>query len=256
MSRGFSSLGTGSTDKITTALTTGVDQRSWFIWSYRVGHGGGNFGRMWQQSNAIEQTFLDDDEATATNTYRFAAGWSGTSGGWSFTAPSANVWHSIGVKYDWGSDANNPTIYLDSTILTVGSGLTEIFPPVGSGVNGNGETMLIGNRADNIRVWDGMLAEFAVWNALLTDAEFMSLAKGFSPAFIRPASRVEYIPMLRANVSYKLAAPTIVGALVQPHPRIIMPHRLKLSSFTGAGAGQTLFPAHFAKRSYVALVTQ
>lgn len=42
----------------------------------------------------------------------------------------------------------------------------------------------------------GDVAEAAVWNVALTDAEVASLGQGFSPLFIRPQSLVFYLPMI------------------------------------------------------------
>ncbi len=69
----------------------------------------------------------------------------------------------------------------------------------------------------------GSLAEVAFWVAQLDNAERAALAAGASPSMIRPSALVEYLPMVRANVSYKRAAPTLTGTTVSAHPRIIMP---------------------------------
>ena len=45
--------------------------------------------------------------------------------------------------------------------------------------------------------FSGGIAEVAVWNAALTDAEIIILARGFSPLFVRPQSLVAYWPLIR-----------------------------------------------------------
>lgn len=43
----------------------------------------------------------------------------------------------------------------------------------------------------------GGAAEAAIWNAALTDAEAISLAKGYSPLFVRPQNLRAYWPLIR-----------------------------------------------------------
>jgi hypothetical protein len=83
-----------------------------------------------------------------------------------------------------------------------------------------------------------MLAEFAVWDVILNAAEGAALTgDGISPLLIRPASIVEYVPMVRENLSYKLAAPTITGTAVQPHPPVLHPRNKKFAKAVSAAAG-------------------
>lgn len=77
--------------------------------------------------------------------------------------------------------------------------------------------------------WDGMIAEFAVWNVALTDAEALILAAGYSPQFVRPGSLVAYWPLFNGAVN----AVDVVGGLTltntntvvkTAHPRMIYPY--------------------------------
>ncbi len=69
---------------------------------------------------------------------------------------------------------------------------------------------------------DGAIAEPAIWNAALTDAEIASLAKGVSPALIRPESLVFYPPLVRDLT--ELVGGTSLTAYNSPtiatHPRV------------------------------------
>lgn len=68
----------------------------------------------------------------------------------------------------------------------------------------------------------GQLAEFAIWNAALTDAEINSLAKGFKPPRIRPQSLRYYVPLvrnvheLRSGITFTAVNAPVVFA----HPRV------------------------------------
>lgn len=71
--------------------------------------------------------------------------------------------------------------------------------------------------------FNGSIAEAAIWNAALTDAEIASLAAGFTPAQIRPQSLQFYAPLVRDLVDVRggRAITNINGATVATHPRII-----------------------------------
>ncbi len=69
------------------------------------------------------------------------------------------------------------------------------------------------------------IAEVGFWNVILTAAEMAALGRGYSPILIRPDSLLSYVPLVRALVDYKRAAPTLVDAPVAgaAHPRVMMP---------------------------------
>lgn len=74
--------------------------------------------------------------------------------------------------------------------------------------------------------FEGLLAEWGMWNVALSQAEIQALAKGVSPLFIRPQNLLMYIPLIRDNDNdlvgglnfSALGVPTIAE-----HPRIITP---------------------------------
>jgi hypothetical protein len=215
MSRGFGpAYGLGTADKIVSAVTTQPAQRSFFIWSYRFGHGGGSLGRLFDQ-NAIFG--LLDGEAGTANTYRLIAPFSVTAAVWAITAPAALVWSSLGVRYDHANDTNTPTFFLDGAKLTIGAGVTATSPPSGTPTSVAGNAIHIGNRAANDRHWDGMLAEPAIWDGMLTDDEFLALARGTNPRQVQRPLQVEYMPLVRNVRSEFPNPPTVVGTFPQPH---------------------------------------
>lgn len=71
--------------------------------------------------------------------------------------------------------------------------------------------------------YDGSLAEAAIWNVVLTDAEIASLGKGFKASRIRPQSLVFYAPLIRdlQDVKGALAITNNNTATVAVHPRVI-----------------------------------
>jgi len=72
-------------------------------------------------------------------------------------------------------------------------------------------------------MWDGLIAECAVYNAALTAAEVASLAKGMTCDKVRPQSLVFYAPLVRNLIDQKSGL-TITnnnnGATVANHPRV------------------------------------
>jgi len=95
---------------------------------------------------------------------------------------------------------------------------------------------------------DGRIAEAAIWNAALTDAEVAILGKGYSPLFVRPQSLVAYWPLIgRTNPEIDIIgtypmtenpAPNVAA-----HPPIMRPNGYRLIKYpsrTSSASGPTL----------------
>jgi hypothetical protein len=96
-------------------------------------------------------------------------------------------------------------------------------------LNGFNQTSIATNLAHGFD-FSGELAEFAVWNAALTDAEVATLAAGFSPLFVRPQNLQIYVPITGVHspeLDVRGRAPmTVTGTPpAASHPRIIRPTR-------------------------------
>jgi len=68
----------------------------------------------------------------------------------------------------------------------------------------------------------GTIAEPAIWNVALTDAEIASLAAGFTPDQIRPQSLQFYAPLVRNLIDVRggRTITNVGSATVATHPRI------------------------------------
>jgi hypothetical protein len=217
MARGFSTggYGTATTDRIAFGSTYPDPATvSIHCWIWQHGSGGSNLGRIFDIGNTGQFALLNSGTSL-----QITSVWSGATAAWTFARPTFDTWASVGVKFDNSLDSNDPTAYLANVKKTIGSGLTQATAP--SGTVTAIDTGYLGNGPASNRVWDGMIAEFAIWNILLDDDEFFALGKGFRPTLIRPASLIYYDPMVRDNVSLKGGAPTITGALPQPHPPVL-----------------------------------
>lgn len=74
----------------------------------------------------------------------------------------------------------------------------------------------------------GAVADVAVWNVALTDAEIAILGTGVCPLFVRPASLIHYVPLIgEQNTSDRRvnSVMSITGSnhAVEAHPRIFYP---------------------------------
>lgn len=222
MALGFgSTLGSGTTDSVVTALTSHSTTRSYSIWANRNGSGGGSLGRMFEKRTSGAQVELLYVNNNLHTSYNYSRNWSGATADWEIAQPGTGSWNHVGVTYDGGSSANTPVMYLNGVSQSVTTNVA-----ASGSINTNSDPYVIGNRTnDNARVWDGSLAEFAIWNVILDAAEMAALGAGISPLLIRPASLVLYVPLVRELLDVKNAPPTKTGTAVQPHPRVYQPYR-------------------------------
>lgn len=118
----------------------------------------------------------------------------------------------------------------------------------------------LGMEGASFEPYTGLIAEAAVWDAALTDAEVAILALGVSPLLVRPASLVAYWPLIGRNSpendrvgTFPL---TVTGATVADHCRIIRPRGVryfavpaslldKSETDTGSGADSQSIAASF-----------
>ncbi len=207
MAVGFGSAGAGATDAILTAFNGRSVQRSFFVRYYALSTGGGaNQGVIYRSGNGTSSAALLGYINVAVMEVQF--GFSTTNGAWTFSVPALTTWHSIAVTYDGSSAANNPVVYINGASVTV----TRTITPVGT-FGTTPTAYFIGNNATTggTRNWDGLLQDFAMWDAVLPAAEVAQLHAGFSPLQIRAQDLVEYLPLRRNTSSVKAGAVTVTG---------------------------------------------
>lgn len=213
MARGFGpTLGVNVTDIIQTGLTTHATQRTWFFIYYQNGLGGGSIGRLFEKTPSLNAASERAQLNAGTGTISFVRAWGDPSNPavWTVPLPSTLAWHSVSIRYNAGSTADDPTLMVDGASQTV----TETVAPSGALTTDSAPTYL-GNRPNADRNIDGMLALFAVWNRILRDGELVGLHAGWPPGSIH--GLVEYIPMVRENRA--MTGPlTITGTAIQPNP--------------------------------------
>lgn len=145
-------------------------------------------------------------------------------------AYAADTWYSFG--WTWAAD-DSVEYFQDGAS----------FGTATRAVSTGGNTCYIGgSTVGGSYCMAGRFADFAIWSVVLTAAEWVSLAKGFSPLLIRPQSLVSYVPGL-ANDAYdaKLSAWTKNGTQsVYTHPRVIYPRRQQAWSPAAAAGGLSI----------------
>ncbi len=230
MAYGFNTtLGTGATDQVdTTYAGDTATQQTWSMWANRHGDGGNNAGRFFFKSVGTGHILFNSG---TNNQYRYQSPWT-SAGTWAWARTAVDTWFNIVVQYDNSSTVNVPTVWHDNSLQT----LTLSTQPTGSYLGTDTNVYSIGNQS-GVRVWDGMHAEFAIWNRFITADEIAAIAAGYSPLFFRE-SLMEYVPLVRDPVSFKNGgALTVTATAVQPHPRIIYP----VSRFKGARMPPPMF---------------
>jgi len=136
-------------------------------------------------------------------------------------AISITTWHHIALKYTFGT-GSSMQLYLDGSTLS------------GSWIAGTGNTATVTN-TDKLYFGaflktgstyqnpsNGSLADFGIWNTLLTAGEISALAKGVSPNLTRRSSSKFYMPFwgtssTEADLSGNGANGAVTGTTVSAH---------------------------------------
>lgn len=109
--------------------------------------GGGGFGRVFDKSGGW-LSFLEN--IASQNTLVFQKVFSTTTGRWEIDI-TLNTEQTVAIAYADGSTSNNPTIYLNGSSASV----FERTSPAGSASSGASASLLVGNRTDFARAFDG-----------------------------------------------------------------------------------------------------
>lgn len=216
MARGFGiTTGVGTTDRIVTPVVTTPTAMSIVVRVYRDGSGGGLFGRVFDRVNGSTQALdlLTFDHGTTRwgLTRRFAT----TSGQWTWnTGAFISTQYSLGFTHDGTTATAN--CYVDG-VLSNGS-INTVATPSGA-LDTSSALYSIGNRIAGDRNFDGVLAEFAVYDVVLTADEMLAIHAA-SPLAVRPESLTTYVPLVRDTVDLINGTCSATGTAVQPHPRV------------------------------------
>jgi hypothetical protein len=206
MARNFGATnGIGTSDSVTSSLTTHATYRTWAWW---VKPRSTANGEHWNKGNGVEAV-----SSSATVGLVFKRLLTGTYE-WRYTAPTVGVWTHALLTYNQDDPLTAPIVYYNGVVQTVQTTVTSTGAATISALQ-----VVIGNRAAADRAYDGTIAEFAVWDRILTFAEIQMIARRVSPLFF-PVSLSEYIPLDVPTLSKvrPLWRPAVVGTKPAPHP--------------------------------------
>lgn len=156
-------------------------------------------------------------------------------GAWSISKPATGAWIHNVVTYDGSSTANDPIIYNNG----VSQSITERSSPSGSLVN-TSTNFYIGSEANTGQYWDGRIAEFAIWNRILSQDEVTALAKGASPLLFA-RGLIFYTPLVRgANemigglIGNLANSPSVIEhpTIFRPYPSSVFPRGSSSTNYT------------------------
>jgi hypothetical protein len=216
MARGFGfTEGSGSGDRVVTSFTAHAQQRSYGIWAYRSS-GGSTIGRLFEKRNFGTQVELFHHD-TLNEVMVYERGYTIQRGRWVIPINPLGLWTHFGVSYDSSSTSNDAEFYVNGTPQTA----DEYDTPAGLPLT-NSDAYHVGNRGDGNRNYPGRLAEFAVWNRILTPAEWAAIGSGFSPLCFAE-SLVCHVPLVRDLTDSVGAPASAVAGSVRVHPRILHP---------------------------------
>lgn len=156
----------------------------------------------------------------------FEAQSDGAAGARSGNSCNANQWnHGLGIFVA----KNSRSVMLNGGSLVTG---TASFSSAVNAENATIAAFAWNNTVANF--FTGYIAEVAIWNVALTEAEGQILAKGYSPLFVRPQSLVAYWPLLgRTSPEIDIVGGYAMTLYNSPptvdHPRVLMPTLMALN---------------------------
>lgn len=138
--------------------------------------GEGDFGKIFDKANATGwELQVQDDSGTAVNMKLNVDFDGGAGAGWTTSSRWLNLnrWNSVVVVYNGSNTTNDPIFYINGVAHTVGDGITETLPPVGTIEPDNGvmSVVTIGRDYTGSRTFDGTIDVPAFWNFELTTTQ-------------------------------------------------------------------------------------
>lgn len=156
----------------------------------------------------------------------FVTNWSTAEARWTVpNTASDSSWHNHVVSYSYSATTNDPTWYIDGVRQTV----TESVAPSGTSnhTTDDGNLAIGAGHDGSYEWWDGNIAEFAIWNRILTDTEASQLGIGYTPNLIL-GGLIFYAPLKGDNdpeidiIQSNLA--TVTNATQITHPTMLYPN--------------------------------
>jgi len=132
------------------------------------------------------------------------------------TGFTQNQWNH--VLATWDDSANTREVFIGGSSMGTSA--------LAFSLTGLAETLHIGNIRSDVGSWDarGRLAEFAIYNKILSTNEIVSLSRRASPLLVAPVYLVRYFPLIRDFKEFKAnMVVTNAGVTVADHAPIFYP---------------------------------
>ena len=214
-------LGAATSDKVLTHIAGALPTaRSYFFRARRNGAGGGNLGRLFDKSSGSSGQFLYFHNASGFLRYGIHIASSETNTDIVSGADiAAGQWFDVLVTHlQVGSTA---------TINAFINGNQVVSNRVISGTltDAASTAICIGNRNDNLRVWDGLIAAAYVWDRELTQDDAAALSMNPYTLFLVPDEDDEYRAPAGGQVVTILPSGgfALAGAAAQARSRSVAP---------------------------------
>jgi hypothetical protein len=134
----------------------------------------------------------------------------------SSTGSTVDTWHHAAGVF---AAVDDTRVYIDG-----GSKQTTAVSSTPSGIDKTALGVLLRSGA-NLWYMSGLIAEAAIWNIALSDAEVAVLAEGYSPLLVHPQNLVFYAPLIREILDTVggVALTNNNGVTVGDHSRVLLP---------------------------------
>jgi hypothetical protein len=145
----------GSETAVDNVFVNGGTAEAWF---YASGWGENDFGRLFDKGNANGWSmFIDNDNASGSMDLLHGTTTGNGLAQWYIGANSVslNAWHHVAMVYNKSSTNNDPLFYINGIAVAV----FEPDQPSGAMVSDAAANLIIGNRADTERTFNGILDE-------------------------------------------------------------------------------------------------
>lgn len=213
----------GTGDYLSFTKSAGATDLSTITYSfwYKKGTFSGAYREIFWSGGSWSTNFHTFVQHDSSNYMVLRANWTGGVGSWSVANPTDNTWTNDVWTYSFSSSSNDPICYRNGTSITV----TERTTPSGTAdyAKDDGTINIGAGDAGGFEYWIGDIAEFAIWNRVLSASEASILGQAFAPSTI-PNGLVFYSKLDRGLQDIKGTVGTATNAVVSAHPRIINPH--------------------------------
>ena len=152
--------------------------------------------------------------------FNFRHTWTGSQPQWytPVLTLTRGVWQFVAVTYDGSDVANAPYLWVNETKYTSSA------TPIGTLNDDSNRNLYIASRDGNARYITGSIAEVAMWNTILADAELVSLARGRNPFRMQNTNLRLYMPLWGVHdPEINLISNGLTGSLDNNPPQAIGP---------------------------------